>query len=206
MDVSKEKNFRNDESIVREIWKLLNEADIILGQNSKKFDIKKLNAKFLEYGFHPPRSFKHIDTFEIAKRNFAFTSNKLEYATKKFNKKYKKLDHPEFGGFSLWSECMLGNLKAWAEMKKYNIHDVLALEEYYKQIRPYDKSLNVNLYHEDLEHVCACGSTSFTKSGFHYTSAGKYQKWQCTECGAEHRDSENLFSKEKRKSLKRPLK
>jgi hypothetical protein len=49
--------------------------------------------------------------------------------TEIYNKKYKKQSHKDFPGFSLWEECMRGNKKAWDSMKKYNIFDVLSLEE-----------------------------------------------------------------------------
>jgi hypothetical protein len=197
------KNVEDDSKLLGEIWKLIDEADIIVGQNSKSFDIKKLNARFIMNGFAPPSSYKHIDTKEIAKKYFAFTSNRLEYMSDKLNKKYKKQKHAKFSGFELWKECLAGNLEAWKEMEKYNKYDVLSLEELYKKLIPWDKSApNFNLYHEDEAHVCKCGSVDFVKSGFHYTQTGKFQKWKCKKCGAESRDRDNLFSKEKRKSLR----
>jgi hypothetical protein len=102
----------------------------------------------------------------------------------------------------MWKECLAGNVEAWKEMEHYNKFDVLALEELYTKLIPWDNSINFNLYHDSEDHVCKCGSTSFIKNGFYYTSSGKYQKHKCKQCGAEHRDKENLFSKEKRASLK----
>src|SRR5579885_3368369 len=122
MDQRNVKNIADDRKILKGIWKLLNEADIVITQNGKAFDEKKLNARFIIQGFNPPSSFKHIDTRQIAKKRFAFTSNKLEYMTNKLCTKYKKLDHAKFYGFNLWSECLKGNIKAWKEMEKYNKH------------------------------------------------------------------------------------
>lgn len=201
-DQRKAKNIQNDKRLLQGIWNLLNEADIVITQNGKNFDQKKLNARFVMNKMQPPSTFKHIDTKIIASKHFGFTSNKLEYMSDKLCTKYKKLKHKKFPGHEMWTECLKGNLEAWKEMELYNKHDVLALEELYHVLIPWDSSLNFNLYHDGLEHVCKCGSTDFHKNGFYYTAAGKFQKHKCKKCGAEVRDKENLFSKEKRASLK----
>jgi hypothetical protein len=198
------KSMEDDKDILKDIWKLLDEADIVITQNGKNFDQKKLNARFIIQGFQPPSSYKHIDTKQIASKHFGFTSNKLEYMTDKLCTKYKKLKHKKFPGHEMWTECLKGNLEAWKEMEIYNKHDVLSLEELYHILIPWDNALNFNVYHDEEDHVCKCGSTTFIKNGFYYTSSGKYQKHKCKSCGAEYRDKLNLFSKEKRASLKMP--
>lgn len=201
MDQRGAKNIEDDTKILKAIWDLLDEADIVITQNGKSFDQKKLNARFILKGFQPPSSYRHIDTKQIASKHFKFTSNKLEYMTDKLCTKYKKLKHAKFAGFEMWRECLADNLEAWKEMEVYNKHDVLALEELYHKLIPWDDSINFNLYHDSTDHVCKCGSTTFIKNGFYYTSAGKYQKHKCKHCGAETRSKENLFSKEKRATL-----
>lgn len=196
------KNIEDDSKLLKGIWKLMDEADIIVTQNGKHFDEKKLNARFIIHGFPPPSSYKHVDTKLIASRKFGFTSNKLEYMTSKLCKKYKKLQHKKFPGQELWTECLKGNKQAWKEMELYNKYDVLSLEELYKKMRPWDNSVNYNIYHDSAAHnVCACGSTSFKKNGYKFTASGKYQRYKCNQCGSESRDKINLFSKDKKASL-----
>lgn len=197
------KNIENDKELLQGIWELLDQADVVIGQNSKAFDVKKLNARFVINGLQPPSSYKQIDTMLLAKKHFAFTSNKLEYMTDKLCTKYKKLKVREFPGFEMWSECLKGNLKAWKCMEKYNKYDVLSLEELYTKLIPWDNSVNFNLYTDELVMTCSCGSTSFRNKGFTYTATGKYTRHRCNDCGSELRGVINLFSKEKRKSLKR---
>ena len=201
-DQRKEKNIEDDLRLLKGIWELLDEADIVITQNGKNFDHKKLNARFIINRLPPPSSYKHIDTKIIASRHFGFTSNKLEYMTDKLCTKYKKLKHKRFPGHEMWTECLKGNVDAWNEMEKYNKVDVLSLEELYTKLIPWDNSINFNLYHDEEENVCKCGSTSFIKNGFYYTAVAKFQKHRCKTCGAESRDRDNLFSKEKKKSLK----
>ena len=193
----------DDAAIVRSVWELLDEADIVITQNGKKIDRKKLNARFLRHGLQPPSSYKHIDTLQIAKKEFAFTSNKLEYMTDKFCTKYKKLTHGAFPGFYLWKECMLGNEAAWEEMKEYNQYDVLSLEELAYKLAPWSNQIpNMDMYHDTEENVCFCGCTDWAHTGYAYTQLSKFDKFKCNECGAEKRGRVNLLSKGKLKSLR----
>lgn len=200
-DSRKNKNKYDDRKLLKPIWKLLDQADIIITQNGKQFDIKKLNARFMLSGMKPPSSFRQIDTRQLAKKHFGFTSNKLEYMTDKLCTKYKKLKHQKFAGMELWTECLKGNQAAWKEMEKYNKHDVLALEELYKKLAPWDTSVSFNVYHNREDFVCQCGHPAFQRYGYRFKNGGKYQRYKCKACGAEYHASENLLTKMKRASL-----
>jgi hypothetical protein len=203
MDQRDIKNIEDDSKLLKGIWKLIDEADILLFQNGISFDRKKLNARFIQNGMKPPSSCRYIDTLRIARKHFAFTSTNLEYMTDKLCTKYKKLKHNKFSGFELWKECLAGNKEAWTELEKYNKYDILSMEELYYKLRPWDKTINFNAYTEEEEYRCSCGSLSFKKHGFVYGNKAKYQRYICSFCGAEHQDVENLLSKEKRKSIKK---
>lgn len=196
------KNVRDDKKMLEGIWNLMDEADVVIGQNSNSFDIKKLNARFVMNGMKPPTTFKKIDTKLLAKKHFAFTSNKLEFMAEKINKKYKKLSHKSYPGFSLWLACMAGDKKAWPVLKEYNCHDVLATEELYKVLRAWD-NVNFDAYHDELEHTCVCGNNTFKLNGFAYTATSKVQRFVCKACGKESRSKVNLLDKDKRKSIRK---
>lgn len=202
MDQRNEKNIENDKHILQELWKLLDAADIVIAQNGVHFDKKKINARFILNGMKPPKPYKVIDTLLMAKKHFGFTSNKLEYLSDKLSKKNKKLTKRKFAGFDLWKECLAGNRQAWNEMEKYNKLDVLSLEEVYKEIYPWDNSINFNMYIDKNSEKCQCGSTSFQRRGYHYTATSKFQQYCCNQCGAWSRGKENLLAKDKRKNLR----
>ena len=191
------KDMTNDKKILQQLWNLLDEADIVVTQNGKAFDVKKVNARFVFHGMQPPSSFKQIDTLLLAKKHFGFTSNKLAYMTDKLCTKYKKQEHRKYPGHELWKECLKGNRSAWKEMEKYNKYDVLALEELYHKL-----IIDFNVYSDSFNNACKCGSKDFIKRGFLYTPTGKFQRYKCNQCGAETRSKENLLSKEKRKFLR----
>jgi uncharacterized protein YprB with RNaseH-like and TPR domain len=199
-DVSKQKNKRDDARILGELWPLLDSADIICTQNGKRFDIPKLKARFVINGFKPPSPSEHIDTRQIAKRVFGFTSNSLEYMCKALNLKFQKLPHKKFPGMELWTACLDGNKKAWAEMKLYNCYDVLCLEALYERIQAWDRSVSLTKYDPNI--ACNCGSTELIKNGYAWTATGRFQRYSCKDCGAWVRGKENLLSKERKAKLK----
>ncbi len=192
-DQSKARDVFNDSSLVSELWHLLDECDIAVAHNGQAFDIKKINARFAIHGLKPPSPFKIIDTKLVAKRRFAFTSNKLEYLAEKLNKKYKKQTHKEFPGFELWKECLAGNSKAWKVMREYNQYDVLALEELWSKLAPWDTVTGRSVYYGP--NRCNCGSKNLERRGFGFTKIGKYQRFQCRDCGSWMRAGENLAPK-----------
>lgn len=192
----------DDSELLKDIHSLLDEADIIITQNGKRFDAKKLNSRFILNGMKPPSSYRHVDTLQEAKKAFSFTSNKLEYLTDNLCKKYKKLSHGKYPGFKLWLACLQGDKDAWKEMQDYNINDVLSLEELYVNMRPWMKGHpNLNVYSSDDSIRCHCGSGDFDHSGYHYTNLSKFNKFKCKSCGAEVRDRVNLLPKSKRQNL-----
>ncbi len=193
----------DDTQLLQELWNLFDEADIVVGQNHRRFDIKKINARMLMQGITKPYSpIRTEDTLDIAKRKFAFTSNKLGWMTEHLNVEFKKQDHGKFAGFKLWKECMLENDEAWEEMRTYNIFDVLSLEELWLKLRCWDdKGVNFALYTDDTEMRCSCGSTDLEEHGYAYTSLSKFTQYRCKTCGKFSRGRVNHFTKEKRASL-----
>ena len=181
------KNMEDDKEILQPIWKLLDEADIVITQNGKNFDGPKLNARFITHGMNPPSPYKHLDTYQIVRRVAKFTSNKLEYLTGKLCTKYKKLSHKKFPGMELWKECLKNNVTAWNEMKTYNIHDVLATEEFYMKIRAWaPESMAHPYFVTDVATQCAtCGvKGQMIKQGPRPARKTFKQRYQCRKCGA----------------------
>jgi uncharacterized protein YprB with RNaseH-like and TPR domain len=157
----------DDSSILRPLHKMMSDADIIVGQNSKEFDVKRLNARFDMNGLKPLTHFKHYDLYLMSRQVAAYTSQKLEYVAEKLNSKYKKLQHKNFPGMTLWLECLAGNIDAWNEMKKYNIHDVLSTEERCNLVRKWAPKAFPDL---DATKCGGCGKVNIVKI-------------KCEECG-----------------------
>lgn len=191
------KDIEDDYELVLKLWHFLNEADVVVGHNSKRFDTKKANSRFILNGLPKPSSFRQVDTLEIAKRQFGFTSNKLEYLTDSLCTTTKKSKHNKFPGHTLWVECMKGNLEAWEEMEAYNRDDVLSLEELYHVLSSWDNTLpNFDVYVDEVLDM-----SEWEKDGYVYTNLGKYQRYRNKRTGQQKRSRINLLTKEKRDSL-----
>ena len=196
----------DDSAITAQILKLVDEADIVVGHNAQRFDMKKINAYALLNHLPPPSPYRVVDTMLIAKKHFSFERNTLEYLTGALCTSQKSA-HKKFNGFELWSECMKGNEEAWQEMKHYNIQDVLVTEELYLLLRPWAKSHpNVNVTSTHLEPRCtSCGSKNLTPAGFSLTNVSKFKRYKCDDCDAFSRERHNSIPKEIREVLLAPV-
>lgn len=176
----------NDRAILKELWKLLDEADVILTQNGAKFDMPKINARLMFHGFKPPKPYKQCDIYKELKKVASFTSHSLEYITHRICTKYKKLTDRKFTGLSLWTGCMRGVKAAWVEMRRYNIHDVLSLEEKYLKLRQWlPESATTSYFVDRPSTQCkVCGEKGhMIRRGVAIKNKYKYQRWQCQTCG-----------------------
>lgn len=168
----------NDFHVVKKLWELLNEADIVIAHNGDKFDMRKANARFIKHGLGPVSPVKSVDTLKVARRYFMFNSNKLNDVGKHLGLGEKV----ETGGFQTWAGCMRGDMKAWKKMIKYARQDVDLLRDVYLTLRPWmTNHPNLNVYTE--EHGCpTCGSHSLQRRGLRHTTVASYQAWQCNDC------------------------
>jgi hypothetical protein len=171
----------NDEALVRALWKLFDEANILIAHNGDGFDVKKANARFAYYGLPPPSPYKTVDTLKVARKYFKFTSNKLDNLG----------DHLGYGrkvvhtGFNLWKGCMTGDPKAWKKMVQYNKRDVVLLEQIYLHFRPWiENHPNVSILSDIPDGCPNCASTNLLKRGYGITKTGKRQRYQCSDCGS----------------------
>ena len=170
----------NDKKLILDIWKLLNEANIVIGQNGDAFDLKMINTEFVKHRITPPSPYKTIDTLKTARRVFRFPSNKLDDLGVQLEEG-RKLEHE---GFGLWEKCMAGNMAAWKRYKEYNKQDVLLLERVYKRFMPW--LTNPPPVWIEFKGMCAkpgCGSKNLLKRGTTLLKRGKKQWYQCKDCG-----------------------
>lgn len=117
--------------MIRHAWDLLDEADAVIGYNSKRFDTKHLNTEFKLEGLGPPSHYQHIDLLTVGRREFAFSSNKLESVADRLGIGKKR----EHEGFALWLKCEAGDKDAWARMEDYNRTDTLLTEKLFNEFR-----------------------------------------------------------------------
>ncbi len=192
----------DDSRITKGIWDLVDEADILIAHNAKKFDIPKLQTRFLLHKLSPPKPYRQIDTLLVVRREFGFTHNSLNALAKVLG-----LGQKINTNFQLWEDCLKGNKEALKNMETYNKQDVFLLEEVYLALLPWIKSHpNVGLYLDSNVSVCSsCGSDQIEEHGMYITNASKFQAYKCKECHAISRSKINCQSKEHRQNLLLPV-
>ena len=181
----------SDKALVTEIWHLLDRSSVVVAHNGDQFDLKKIYARFAFWNQPPPSPYQTVDTLKVARRYFAFTSNKLDDLGQYLGLG-RKMKHE---GFDLWKRCMAWDLKAWRKMKAYNRQDIILLEKVYFHLLPFIKTHpNMGMFHPGPGTVCPrCGSgKGFKPHGTYTNQAAQYKVWRCKNCRAQSRTTMNI--------------
>lgn len=184
---------QNDKRICGDLWKLLDEAELVVAHNGDRFDIPKINTRFIMHGLNRPSPYRTIDTLTVARKQFGFSSNRLDALAGYFG-----FEHKLSTDFSLWDRCVKGDTEAMSYMAQYCDRDVLLLEEVYLKVRNWiPNHPNVGLYFDTDKHICPnCGSTDLTEGKPYYTTVGRYQTFRC-KCGAISRVKKSDYDNSK---------
>ena len=178
---------REDLSIMDGLWKLHDEANIVIAHNAKGFDVPRINTRLFINGYAPPAPYQVIDTLYHYRKQFKFSHNRLDYINKVMLLD-RKLSNE---GMGLWVRCVDGvtveeQQKGLDEMKEYNDQDTFILEENYLRFRPWIKNHpNIAVYMDNDELTCGiCGSTRLRLANSDYgTPVNKYPTYRCENCG-----------------------
>ena len=195
----------DDRRIIKGIWNFMDQADIVIAHNAKRFDVPRLNTRFLHYDLMPPSPYQIIDTLIAVKRKFSFTSNRLDYISNFLGFSGKQGNED---GFDMWKKSLDGDDVSLNKMEFYNRNDVKILEEVYLRIRPWiPNHPNIGLFIGDnVMHCPVCGSTNLTFGNSYYsTGVNLYDTFRCNDCGALGRSRISALTKEEKRSLLAPL-
>jgi DNA polymerase elongation subunit (family B) len=169
----------DDTPLLDTLWDLFNDADIVIGHNGNKFDIPKVQARFLLEGYGAPSPFDGVDTLSIVKRHFKLTSNRLGDVGEALDIG-GKTPHT---GWEMWDSCLKHpEGDHWKLMEKYNIQDIALLVKLYKKVRSWATS-------HPTVHVSGCpicGSSHIQSRGSRRRKSLTYPQFQCQapDCGA----------------------
>lgn len=172
---------RDDKRVVQQIREAVDKSDLIVAHNGDAFDTKKLKARIIKHDLEPLSYIKSIDTLKVARKEFKFTSNRLD-SIGAYLGVGRKISNP----VGLWNNVEAGSVKHMKMMVDYNKQDVLLLEQVYLKLRPHmSNHPDIGLFTgEGHEQTCnACGSADTQKYGIRYAKTKKYQKFLCKECG-----------------------
>ena len=175
-------NKQTDKGLLKRFAPIMDKADIIIGHNGDKFDIKWIKGRLLYHGLQPSSLITSIDTLKLARKEFNLNSFSLDYLSK-----FLGVGKKQVMKFSDWVDIVLHkNKKALKKMITYCEHDVEILKRVFKKMKPY-VTLPVNLtmspYNKDI--ACgACGSKNYIGNGVRLTKRRVYRRLRCSDCGS----------------------
>lgn len=170
------------------MWALLDEADVVVGWNSRRFDTKWVNSEFAVEGMTPPSPYKHLDLLTETKRNMRFISYKLDYVSKRLLDD-KKID---YNMLRMWERVSNPETsdkdreREWNAMMRYAKKDTALLEPMFETLLPWLRMPHPASSLEGLR-CRKCGSESLRPNGSTLTSEGRYRKYLCENCGGHTR-------------------
>lgn len=186
------KDYADDYHVVKTLWDLMHDTDILIAHNGDNFDWKIFTSRCIYHGLEPPPKPLMIDTLKSARKEFKFSSNALRYLAK-FLKVSLKDESPD------WKGVAIGDREAIKYCEIYCRGDIRALEGIYLKLRPYitnHPNLNAMLNGIEYDACPSCGHFDQESRGYRYTKAGKYQRYRCKEssggCGAWSQSKKNL--------------
>jgi hypothetical protein len=176
------KNKKDDSALVKDLWKLFDEADILIAHNGDRFDRRKSNTRFLGLGLGAPSPYKTIDTLKIARRQFMMGSNSLA-SIGNFLGLGGKMPTT---GWHTWRGCIDGDPKAWGLLKKYNKRDVILGRQVYEKLREWAPNHPDLRVYDGRPGCPSCLSTNVQKRGTRVRRTRMVQTYQCQNpsCGS----------------------
>lgn len=179
-----------DKALLKKFCKDLKKAKLVIAHNGDRFDIKWIKTRALFHELDPVTNIHTVDTLKLARSNFAFNSNKLDYIVK-----YLQLGSKvATGGMALWDKVAEGDEKALDKMGKYCDNDVKILEKLFIKLLPYVDKLPAHmgiLAGGTREECPNCGGTA-RKDGIRANRTGRKQRYRCNSCGTNWTDSRVL--------------
>ena len=168
-----------ERGMVKAIHRLMDEADVVMGWNSDKFDIPWIQRCFIEQKLPEPSPFKRLDLMKAVKRKARLPSYKLDFVAGWLGVGRKL----RTGGYDLWDDVLAGERKAMDKMRRYNIQDTRLTKAVYADLNArgwVSPPVNASI----LEgHACPhCASDRLQARGYEYRNTRRYKRWQCRDC------------------------
>lgn len=182
-----------DKKMLEHIIPVIEKADLIVGQNHERFDIKWINTRIAYHALDPIniKTLTLEDTMKLAKNNFYLNSNSMDYMSDFFGVEQKK----DGGGWGRIKKIVIDkDKKALQEHIEYCNGDIRTTEALFERMKPYvdlKKSLSV-LRDGDRDGCPCCSSFDKIKWGYYTSKIAKYPKYKCRGCGHVWRDSRKV--------------
>ena len=170
-----------EKRLLKDVSTKLLEADVWLTHFGTHYDLPFVNTRLLYHRLPTlPGNFSMIDTWKISRNRLKLRNNRLitisEFLGTEDEKNAIKPEH--------WLRALGGHAPSMDYIVEHCRRDVLVLEEVYNRLRPLVLDHPSRGLIDGRGGCGVCGETKLVKRGFHITRTRKYQRYQCSNCGA----------------------
>lgn len=167
----------NDRKLVKELHRVLSQAEMIVTFYGKGFDLKWMNSKCLEHGLPVLPNIPHVDLFFVAKSNLNLSRKSLDNIGKYLNLPKKKF----YVSGAIWKRARIGKADAIQKVIEHCKADVLMTEKLYYRLRPLVRQHPRVKGYWDCR---SCGGNRLQRRGYTLTvTKGRQVRFKCNDCG-----------------------
>lgn len=176
------------EALIETSWRILDEADVVVGWNSNTFDTAIVNREAAILGFTEPSPYHKVDVMRKVKSKMKFDSHSLGFVVSQLGVG-TKLDIGSVP--DLLTPALAGDEEARRLFRKYNINDVVITEAVFEYLRSRGWIHSLPHLVMDGQLRCPqCGSLDLKLCDKPYqTKSREYEMYQCLDCFGYVRDS-----------------
>jgi uncharacterized protein YprB with RNaseH-like and TPR domain len=174
-------------AMIEEFSYIVNQADLVIGHNADKFDMRHVNTQRLLHNQAPIAWPTTEDTLKQLRKYFYLPSYSLDYVSKLLTGSGK-----DKMSFQDWIDIVeKKNKKAFTKMIAYCKRDVQKLYEVWRKVSPHCQAkVHMGLLKGFTRESCPrCGHNRPELAGKRTLTTGRYQRYLCTICGHKWRDS-----------------
>lgn len=173
-------SFVDDSELVRGLTPYLEEADAVIAYYGSGFDVPYFNTRAIINKLPPPAPFTVIDPWKTARSRLKLARNSMDSVAAAYQTPHQKQHLP----WDDWLRAQYGDKKAIDKLLKYNVNDVVVLEEIYLRMRPLIKDHPyVGTAVAGSSRCPSCGSARVKGDGYRRTRKFEVKRGRCSDCG-----------------------
>jgi len=174
----------NDGPLLKEFSKIYTEADLTVAHFGSVFDRRFVQGRLMINKLPAIPFTRMRDTCMIARSVANYSSNRLKNLGTTLSLNNKKEEKGE-GWPKWWFGAMQGDMGSIKKMAHYCKRDVLATEELYYRLLPFDNAhprMHFSKIPEDRDPCPVCGGAN-QQRGVAFANNKRYYRYQCSKCG-----------------------
>lgn len=131
------KGWWDDSQLIVGVIEMLRPFHILVGWNSKRFDLKVINGRAAVNGLQPLRPQLHLDLMNVFKYHMDLGGNSLQNISEVFESEYHKIRVTPM----MHQRAESGDREAYDLLREHNIADVFLTRDVFPKALPYVTSI-----------------------------------------------------------------